>query len=524
MPPECLNLQSWVGAVLELELYSNNVGIVCVILAVKFARKKKLDFNSFFLGQFMLAQNPKHTIPDWQEHKLAKWTLWRAKGDKTKRIMDQNHNHIGWFLGEGVAKSGKYINDPFVLPYDPSNLDSWQNAEAEIEAVAGRYLAILDMPNLQRIYGDPVGDFSAVFNKDERIVASTTLLALTRNVIWNPNFDRSRVLDGKMHFSLQETADISLKRTLPNHYLCLDTFTCMRHWPKHDTALLQPKISFEKNLDEISQRLGDVVGALAKNQKIILPLSGGRDSRNILGASRQYVKNIQFAFSYQYHKMSRIDADIAEIVCNNIGIPFKRIRFDSSMRHDRQDKFNYYNRTGYADSGIGVRITRLEYAVPGNMISLRGNVMELLRANQWRPDIAKTGRLRTSFGIKRLRIDTEVHTPEIVEKWGGKYEKWQETLPKNAKPRSLDLAFLEHLLPNTLGVRHFGNTNNFIMNPFADRGIIQLCIQIPPEIRSADLPNKYLLNHNCSDLNHIPFTGEVASNGSLLDKFSLLAK
>lgn len=468
----------------------------------------------------MLAKNSKHKIPDWHAYKLTNWTLWRAKGDKTKRVMDKNNKQIGWFLGEGVAKSGDYVSDPLILPYDTADPKNWQEAEVEIEGIAGRYIVIIDTPEILRVYGDPVGDFSTVYNKEEGIVASTSLLALTRDIEWNPLFDKARILSGDMNFSLQETADISLKRALPNHYLCLDTFNCIRHWPRDDTNLLQPESSNEQNLDEISQRLGDIVGALAQNQKVILPLSGGRDSRNIIGVSRQYLKDIQFAFSHQYHKMSRIDADIAEIICKRVGLSFKRIRFDKSMKSNRKDKFIYYNRTGYVDGGIGIRIMRLEHAVPGNMISLRGNAMELLRANQWNEYSANTGKPPLRHGIRRLLIDHVRPHSETIKIWRTKYRAWRDTLPDIAKPRFIDLAFVEHLLPNTLGVRHFGNTNNFVMNPFADRRIIQLCTQIDPIIRRANFPNDYLLKRNCSHLSDIPFGRVVASDSTLLDKFA----
>ncbi|MBL4750239.1 MAG: hypothetical protein JKX71_06605 [Amylibacter sp.] len=468
----------------------------------------------------MLAKNPAHKIPDWHAHRLVNWTLWRAKDDKTKRVMDKNNNQIGWFLGEGVAKSGAYVGDPYILPYDMADPKNWQQAELEIEGIAGRYVVIIDAPEIQRVYGDPVGDFSTVYNKDEAIVASTTLLALTREIEWNPLFDRMRILSGEMHFSLQETPDVALKRALPNHYLCLNTFECVRHWPRADTRLFRPQISMEENLDEVSQRLSDIVGALARSQKVILPLSGGYDSRNIVGAAKEHLKHLQFSFSHQFHKMSRIDADIAAIISKRVGVPFKLIAFDASMKHSHDDRMRYFNRTGYADGGIAVRITRLEQAVPGNMLSLRGNVMELLRANQWSGRFASSEKPVTHFGIKRLLIDRAAPLFDVVDQWGEKYEAWRDTLPESAMRRSIDLAFAEHLLPNTLGVRHFGNVNNFVMNPFSDRRIMQLCMQIPPTVRKANIPNQYLLKRNCGHLSDIPFQRSVASDGTLLDKLA----
>ena len=86
---------------------------------------------------------------------------------------------------------------------------------------------------------------------------------------------------------------------------------------------------------------------------------------------------------------------------------------------------------------------------------------------------------------------------------------------KRARRRQLDLGFVEQLLPNTLGVRHFGYTNSFVMNPFACRRLIHLAMQIPPELRMADRPNEMLLARNCADLTDIPFEREVAGGAEL---------
>lgn len=473
------------------------------------------DFAKDFPEQFILAPYDDLQIPSWEQWKGDAYTLYRDANARTKRIIDNVGAQIGWFLGEGVDAEGQYIGDPMCLPYNSSTQEGWDIAEKFIEGIAGRYCVIIDTLNLHRIYGDPVGDFSVVYNAKDRIVASSTLLALTQKIQWNKNFDRDRILAGSLHFSLQQTPDSSLRRFLPNHYLDIDTFTCIRHWPRNDTQLLEPHVSVTDNLDQISLRLKQIVSALARNAAVIIPISGGRDSRNIVGATGDDMKHIQSGFAWQFHKMSRIDTQIGKAIADRIGLTFNAY---DNIKTTRKQRLKFFLRTGYADGGSIVRVLGIQNTMPRGNIILRGNVMEILRANQWNHVSISRGVPRTRFGIKRLLIDPSAPLNETVRKWEKPYMEWAETLPLPARKRQLDFGFFEHLLPNTLGVRHFGDVNNFVMNPFADRKLIQLSIQIPPEVRKADFPNTYLLERNCSHLADIPFEKALSANPELLPK------
>lgn len=460
------------------------------------------DFKADFPGQFILSRPRRVHAPGWTAQRGDRWCLWRNHAERTCRIVDLHGTPIGWFLGIGVDCDGVLITDLLRLPYDSQNGQGLRASETRIEQIAGRWLVILDAPDLHRIYCDPVGDFSCLYNARDQLVAPSTLLCLGRPMEWNGAFERDRILAGTMHFSLQQAADPALRRMVPNHYLDLDQFTCVRHWPRTRTPLLAPQISVEDNMTQIDQRLKQVVSAICRGLPVTFPISGGRDSRNLLCAAGADAAHIMTSFSMSFHKMSRHDAEIGQAVAARLNVPHRVIPYSATTPQQLQD---YQRRTGFMDGGSGAHLVGTQMALPAGHVQLRGNVMELLRANQWVGKVSTGAAIYPNYGLKRLLIDTQCSVSDLVERWRKPYMAWIGSLPAAHRARHLDFGFLEHLLPNTLGARHFGVTNSFIMNPFADRRLIQLAIQIPPEIRMTDQPNQILLASNAARLADIPF-------------------
>ena len=184
----------------------------------------------------------------------------------------------------------------------------------------------------------------------------------------------------------------------------------------------------------------------------------------------------------------------------DLGCEVESIEFDVLAGEARI----YGLRLWHDDAGASSPLLELEYA------SVDIATLELLRANQWNHATIQRGWVRPAFGFRRLLIEPEGDQEALRAAWLPQYEAWAATLPEAARARQLDLAFVEHLLPNTLGVRHWGDPGNFIMNPFADPELIRLAMQIPPERRDQDEPNRWLLENNCAHLADIPFEREVA--------------
>jgi hypothetical protein len=479
------------------------------IEAVRLEAEAGRDFALEYPEQFVLAREDGLELPGWDHAKLNGLNLWRAPGARTKRLLDKSGRQFGWLLGEAVDGNGQYLSDPVTVPVPSLSKAGMVKAEAWIEALAGRYAVILAGKTDARIYQDPVGDFSVVWDPETGIIASSVLLALNRPLSWNPRFDRRKVLDGKVHFSLGHTADRSVRLMWPNHYLDLANLRLVRHWPRADTVFEIPQNALEQQVAAISDRLTAVMRALVTGTSCLLPISGGRDSRNLAGVLGPAAASLVAGFAVKFHKMSRIDSEIGGVIAERLGVPYFAVSYKPTSR---QDRFGYYRRTGYGDGGAALHVLGSHLTLPPGNLSLRGNVMEIIRANQWnQPSIGRRGMVKTAFGLRRLLIERGPEAGAAVAGFADEYEAWAETLPQEARRSQLDIAFCEQLLPNTLGIRHFGDTANFVMNPFACRQLILLAMQIPAQLRVDGVANKLLLERNCAQFSDVPFESEVAS-------------
>ena len=483
------------------------------IEAVRITNQIGLNFEYEYPEQFVLSYDSTLDLPGWDYFKLGGMNLWRAPDARTKRLYDTQGIPLGWLLGEAVDGDGQYLSDPVTVPVSDTSDNASKVVEEWVEALAGRYAVILLNDNQPRLYQDPIGDFSVVWDPETGIVASSVLLALTRQMEWNEDFDRQGVLDGRVHFSLGHTADARVQRMLPNHYLDLTTWTLKRHWPRSDTEFSSNDADLGKQVDAISERLTSIMRALVTNTSCLLPISGGRDSRNLTGVLGPAAESLVAGFAIKFHKMSRIDTEIGAAIAKRIDVPFLDL---PSVKSTRPQRLRYYRNTGYADGGITLKLLGSHLALPPGNLVLRGNAMELLRANQWNNGtIWRDGEVNTAFGVRRLLIVRA--TDAEMARYAPEYEAWADTIPENARKRQLDLAFCEHLLPNTLGIRHFGQTQSFFINPFSCRRLIHLAMQISPELRAEDHPNQMLLERNCAHLSDIPFEGEVATGAVIPD-------
>jgi hypothetical protein len=132
----------------------------------------------------------------------------------------------------------------------------------------------------------------------------------------------------------------------------------------------------------------------------------------------------------------------------------------------------------------------------------------MTRANQW----AKTERFELAHGLSKLNIGGRSGA-ENVDYWGPEYMNWMETLPASARERVYDFAFLEQLLPNTLGGAMIGKPNADYINPFNDRSLIKMAMQVHPMKRKSGLLNAAL--HRAVGAPDIPMTGQIKRDRSV---------
>lgn len=470
--------------------------------AQRYCEARGLEFSQQFARQYALSKDKDLSFPTWTKVTFGDWILHHCPELPVAKIHDSAGTLVGFLLGIGITGDGDFIDDVLKLPgeFGTATFDSL--AEQEIEAIAGRYVALLLRGDTPRIYFDPVCDYATVYDPKTETIASSLFLCLRREPINNPEIDYHDVVNDRRIFTFGHTRDKFVKRPLSNHYLDLKSFALVRHWPKPETRFKIAPGTEKQAIAKIAARLGLIFERLVNNTSCIMPISGGRDSRNILACGRAHLDKLKFGFTWQFHKQSRIDAEIAADVAKFLGIEHRIFPFAKSTREKR---LKYYLRTGYATGGGGKPVAGIIEQIPGGHVIILGNIMELLRANQWqRHHIHR--KIVPRHGLKRIGITGNNCSPEEREKWLVIYNKWLATVPPGSRRSAYDLGFLELLLPNTLGARHFLIPQNFYLNPFNDRSMISLAMSLPVEYRLDDMPNKELLAQTYSDLGQIRFT------------------
>jgi len=424
--------------------------------------EKDINVADFFSHQFILTNHELDPrFASWRCLTTQNWSLQVGPDMPAGYLLDINGAVIGYFIGIGVDSHGRCL------------------------------------------------DLGMVYDPEGRRIASTLLLALNRSITENTIIPYEKILSGAIYHILGQTRDAYAKRMLPNHYLDLKSFELYRHWPKEDTNLDQGNLTPERLLYRIIEKLTNNVDALTRGQNCILPVSSGRDSRNLIGCARDMIDRFELGFTHSYdhryrqygykrHKIgaAKSSALIATEISQKIGLPHNILC--TVPTEDEIDLYPY--RTGFVPNRSNSLVMDSINSLPKGRVALMGNVMELLRANQWRkyPIDSETSVRHALF----FRLNYKQHKDEDVVRL---HENWRVPLLENYRPHLYEIQFLEHILPNTLGAKHYGTKNVFYMSPFADRSIIENCLRLPLEYRRSGQANTDFLNVVSPDLAEIDF-------------------
>ena len=481
-------------------------------LALALIAARKIDFDDAFCLQFLLTKNSKLKVGNFTKKPAGDWTLYYGDRLPVIPLKDCNNDLVGYFLGIGVDEHGKLVSESFCKNLSQKDSDFVEIIEEAISKIAGRYIVILTNPQWERMYFDPCGTLSAVYNADTKTVASSMMLCLDREVKDNPDFDNDAVLSGKEGYFLQNTRDVDVKLIMANHYLDLKDFSMFRHWPKPDQEFTATPDEYPEIAADIDARLAEIFGAIVKSHKCVVPITGGIDSRNLLAAGKANLKHVDLFFTFAHNFMSKNDAEIAAIIAEKLDVPFQAfdIRLDEARElpqgfRKRQKLYQYMIASGYSFIiPPEVHQDLLEY-LPKGAVHLRGNVVDLLKKTNFPGDFdsiktAKKHRETELRGLFRYRSPSD----KELAKWMPTYMKWFNTLPKSAHKVSYDFKYMELSLPLSSQL-FYGMSHNFYIYPFVDRRLISNAMRFPISFRQSDKAANYVLKSSMPKIADIPF-------------------
>jgi len=458
------------------------------------------DFGWLFRNQYVLSRDASHHYPGWNKQHLSGWVLHYGTALPVCLIKDIKGKHVGFLLGHALTAQSEVIRGEFIIPEQCASPSFADIADSHITELSGRYLAILLYEKIERIYCDPVSDLPLLYDAETSMAASSLGLLLERDMKLNTRFSIRNVLKSKQALGLQHSLDEKIKRGVSNHYLDLSDFSLHRHWPPQDMEFETPSKGIPGKIDELTERLQANLAALTQNFQCTMPLTGGQDSRILLSCMLPNIDQLDELSIYRFHNPSRIDSKIAKKIADHLKIPlniyFKKL-FTRTQIRDMLLKMGW---SGHRGEFIAIAMIE-EY--PQDHLVLRGNIMELLRANQWRlGGVDEPFNLR--YGIHKVGVAVTRERKE-VNIWKPEYMSWYKSLSEHAKPKAYDFAFIEHRLPNYQGAYFNGFHRNTMINPFNDRKIIEIAMGMPTSLRIDGSINKMILERTNPFLLDFPF-------------------
>ena len=462
------------------------------------------------VGQFFLSKRPPSI--QWNTFSLGEWNLSVETRLPCTQVRS-GANTIGWLLGHAVSSDGRMVAGEFHLPAD--------RIEETIYSLGGRFIVIL--PLLQRVYLDPCGLLSAVYCAHAEIVASSPSLVpyddLTED---RTDLNESIGIPFKnAMYPLGMTPRNQVERILPNHFLDLDSWQSVRHWP---TKVSRPVDSVPDAVAEIAAIVKQQIRAIVKHGPATLRLTAGKDSRMLLACARDVVSELECVTADFHDSTSRIDSATAKKLARIANVHHRSLQWIDPDEHDLELwLFRAGFGTGEFRGWTGTTMFRLQ--LDPLRCDIVGLVGEVARGFYWRRGDTPT------MEISAARLLQHCHCPETPETLA-RADAWISEAATGDSFHLLDLFYVEQRLGCWAGVWAYAEAPNCLYQafPLCHRRVVDLMMRLPVEYRrSGTLPND-IISREWPELLAQPFNTptllhRVAQKGSyLLSKISRAAR
>ena len=294
---------------------------------------------SDLVGQFILSKDPDHLPGDWTRHRLGPWWLAVHPALPAIDLIGPDSSRLGWLVGYPIDRDGRFASDALRWPSAPVD-------DAEVEemlyATGGRYLCILIAGPAPRVYLDPCGSLAAVFSPRHGIVASSTaLVPYSRGCEDDrPMIEILGIPDTSKWFPFGMTSRRFVHRLLPNHYLDLESWAAVRHWP---TAEILPDDDVASAVAVIASIAKRHIAAVAERFPLHIGLTAGYDSRMLLACARDHLEDTVFFTLGLGDAKARSDCHYGSRIAREFGLTHRIIGF---REPDPGDMTRWLYRTG----------------------------------------------------------------------------------------------------------------------------------------------------------------------------------
>jgi hypothetical protein len=409
----------------------------------------------------------------WRTSSIGKWILASHSALPFFEIY-AGGDSVGWLLGYAIEPKGNLVTRNITLYDYPRNSVTPERFESFLYRFGGRYAAVLLSDSTARVYLDACGSLAVVYCPSQKLVASTpSLIPYGPDVHDNDELITTlRFPDNAEMFPLGLTAKIGVERLLPNHYLDLNNWRAVRHWP---AGPIQEIRHVQDTIVKIATRVRWTIGALASHSPH-LALTAGQDSRMLLACAREFAEVLTCFTAWTGNLASKIDCDVASRICRRFGLKHALLRFEDAQSYELAE---WLFRTGFSlgsrSNWQGASAVR---QLKPNRVDLSGHVGELGRANYWETEAPSLKDLAPArlAAICGFPLDSTTHS---------RFQEWVGGLKFLGPDHILDLFYLEQRLGCWAGIMPYGAAEDgqFHIFPLCHREIIEVMLALPRSYR-----------------------------------------
>lgn len=387
------------------------------------------------IRQFVICQRL-HLIPEgWKRESLGKWWLGVHPDLPVRHSLPAASKFRACFLGDVIDPFSKKFNRPSLDDYQ-QGINAFEDIEAYLSRLSGRFVCLVSNGEQARLYLDASGSLPLVFDASQEIAASSLMVIpyadheIDDDTTLIETFNLHRQ-DGIYPFGL--TPRKTIKRVLPNHYLCLDAWRVVRHWPTVPLSDESDQIDVVKCIGELLENTMTTI--LAQGYKPYMSLTAGVDSRTLLACTPPALRDKIRYFTWELpDSIARQDAEVASSVTRGCDLTYTSYPYAEAEQID-QLKWLYRTSLSIGEirgQGITTTVSQMERTQP----YIAGNVSLITLGKYWRDGDDTLTALTPKDVLQRLSIPDDETCLQAAE-------KWLTSLPRLSIREITDLLYVE---------------------------------------------------------------------------------
>jgi hypothetical protein len=425
-------------------------------------------------------------------------------GTRSVRVIGEDGQTVGMLIGSPIDLDAECIVRDDLRVNTEGGVDTF--IEREIYRLGGSFLFICDFQGIRRVYLDANGTKSLVYDPVKKVAGATAQSILDPNE-YEERFDAALYdalgVDRDGWFPAGLTAHRGVERLICNHYLDLDSWECIRHWPC--TEIIQTGESADK-FDIINDCIRQTAMALSAAGQTNLSLTAGNETRMLLGACRHLLASLHF-FTVNAPG-GALDLAIAmklaaQYQMAHTVLPYQRASAAQAQAWD--------HRAGHSLAGANRLMHPTMWPLSGEY-HLGGLGGEVGRGFLWLSADAQTPISATDIA-DRLKLPRH---PKVV----ARIEAWRAALAVPDALLLLDLAYLELRMSSWAYAQAYANPRIETHHPLTSRRAFVAMLSLPPEMRQDNGMIRGCIGRSWPELLDTP----INRYGDWRDRFATLRK